>query len=91
MADHNGGPVKSIDVANNVVESSEVVQSGFVAVATPKQVTQEAARRQLQIYQGAYIDGFIQEVDSTPTKDIGVCDMIVSHQLFEKVSDDHKT
>ena len=33
--DHNGGPVKCHDIGNNVVESSEVVQSESVAVAIP--------------------------------------------------------
>ena len=50
MVAHNGGPIKSSDVANNAVESSEVVQSESWAVATPKEVAQEAARRQLTMY-----------------------------------------
>ena len=50
LVDHNGGPVKSSDVTNNAVESSEVVLSESVELATPKEVAQEAARRQLPIY-----------------------------------------
>ena len=40
LLDYNNGPVKGSDVANNVVESSEVVQSNSMAVATPKEVAQ---------------------------------------------------
>ena len=57
-------------------------------MATPKEVAQDAARRQLPTYQGAYIYGFIQGVDATLTVDNRACDMIVSQQLFEKISDD---
>ena len=38
LVDHNSGPVKVSDVTDNTVESSEVVQSESVAVATPKEV-----------------------------------------------------
>ena len=40
------------------------------------------------MYQGAYIDGFIQGVDATLTIDTGACDTIVSCGLFEKISND---
>ena len=42
------------------------------------------------MYQGVYIGGFIQGVDATLMVDIGTCDTIVSHQLFEKLSDHHR-
>ena len=42
------------------------------------------------MYQGAYIDGFIQGVDTTLTDDTQASDTIVSHQLFEKSNDDHR-
>ena len=79
------GPVKSSDVANNAVECSEVVQSESLAVATPKEVAQEAARKQLPKCQGTYVDGFIQGVDATLTVDTRACDTIVSHCLRKLV------
>ena len=72
LVDHNGGPIKSSDVANNVVESNEAVQSKHVAVATTKEVAQEAARRQMPMYQRAHIDCFIQGVDATPIVDFSL-------------------
>ena len=53
LIDHNGGHVKGSDVANNAVKSTKVVQNESVAVAKPKEVSQEAERRQLLIYSGA--------------------------------------
>ena len=105
MTDPNGGlanssthnekfvPViaaSSSDVVNSVVADSEVVSSETVAEAISKEVTQETARRQLPMYQGAYIDGFIQGIDATLTIDTGACDTIVSCRLFEKISEDHR-
>ena len=74
----------SSDVANNAVESSEVVHSDSVPVATKKEVAKDVARMQLPIYQG--IDSFIQGAKATLTLDTNACDMIVSPQLFEKIS-----
>ena len=62
LVDHNYGPVKSSDVANNAVESSEVVQSESVAVATPKEADQEAALRQLPMYEGLILMVLFREV-----------------------------
>ena len=42
------------------------------------------------MYQGAYIDGFIQGDDGTLNIDTGAYDTIVYHRLFEKISDDHR-
>ena len=39
------------------------------------------------MYQGAYIDGFVQGVHATLTIDTRVCDVIVSHWLFESMSE----
>ena len=47
LVDHNGGPVKSSDVANNAIESNEVVHHESVGA---KEVAQGAARRQLSMY-----------------------------------------
>ena len=67
LVDHNGGPVKSSDVTNNAVGSSERVQSESLAAATQKHVAQENARRQLPLYEGVYTDSFIQGFDATLT------------------------
>ena len=90
MVDHNGCPVKSSDIVNNAVESSEVVQSESVAVATPKRGSQGSCKRAAANLSRAYIDSFIQRVDETLTVDTRACDVIVFHQLFEKISDDHR-
>ena len=71
--------VSNSDVVNSAVDNSEVVSSKSVAEAISKEVAQETARRQLPVYQGAYIDGFIQGVDATLRVDTRACDMIVSH------------
>ena len=38
----------------------------------------------------AYIDGFMQVVDATLTVDTRASDIIVSHQLFERISEDQR-
>ena len=82
--------VSNHDVVNSTVDSSELVPSKEVAEATPDIIAQEAARWQLPVYRGAYIEGFVQEVDATLTVDTGACDTMVSHRLLEKISDDHR-
>ena len=59
LIDHNGSPVASDNAVDNIVEISSVEQDELVAVTTPKEATQETVRRQLPVYQGAYIDGFM--------------------------------
>ena len=67
LVDHNGSPVESKNAVDNVVEVSIVEQFTLVAATTPKEVAQAAARRQLPVYGGVYIDGFMQGVDATLT------------------------
>ena len=47
------------------------------------------AHRQLPVYHGSYVDGFVQGVDATLTADTGAVNSIVSHRLFMKISKDH--
>ena len=75
------------DSSSNVVHS-ESIQSEVVTEVTPQDIAQETARRQLPVYRGIYIDGFVQGVDATLTVDTGACNTIVSHSLFEKFSVD---
>ena len=50
---------------------------------------QDVACRQLPVYCGVYVDGFVQGVDATLTVDTGAVNSIVSHRLFKKISRDH--
>ena len=77
------------DSSSNVVHS-ESVQSEVVTEVTPQDIAQETARRQLPMYRGIYIDGFVQGVDATLTVDTGACNTIVSCSLFEKFSVDRR-
>ena len=52
-------------------------------------LTQNVACRQLPVYCGAYVDGFVQGVDATLTVDTGAVNSIVSHRLFKKISKGH--
>ena len=52
-------------------------------------LTQDVAHKQLPVYHGAYVDGFVQGVDATLTVDTGAVNSIVSHRLFKKISRDH--
>ena len=52
-------------------------------------LTQNVAHRQLPVYHGAYVDGFVQGVDATLTVDTGAVNSIVSHRLFKKISKGH--
>ena len=52
-------------------------------------LTQDVVCRQLPLYHGAYVDGFVQGVDATLTIDMGAVNSIVSHRLFRKISKDH--
>ena len=75
------------DSSSNVVHN-ESVQSEVVTEVTPQDIAQETARRQLPVYRGIYIDGFVQEVDTTLSVDTWACNTIVSCSLFEKISVD---
>ena len=68
--------------ANN---SSSVHQVGLQL----RGLTQNVAHKQLPVYHGAYVDGFVQGVDATLTVDTGAVNSIVSHRLFEKISKGH--
>ena len=48
---------------------------------------QDVAHRQLPVYHGVYVDGFIQGVDFTLTIDMGAVNSIVSYRLFRKNSE----
>ena len=87
LVDHNGSPAESSNAVDNVVEISSLEQSKLVTATTPKEVAQEAARRQLPVYQRVYIDGFVQGIDASLTIDTGACGMIVSHWLFDRMSE----
>ena len=52
-------------------------------------LTQDVAHRQLSVYCGVYVDGFVQGVDATLTVDTGAVNSIVSHRLFQKISRHH--
>ena len=77
------------DSSSNVVHS-ESVQSEVVTEVTPQDIAQETARRQLPVYRGIYINGFVQGVDATLIVDTGAGNTIVSHSLFEKFSVDRR-
>ena len=51
--------------------------------------TQDVACRQLPVYCGAYVDGFVKGVDANITIDMGAVNSIVLHRLFRKISEDH--
>ena len=55
LVDHNGSPVESSNAVDNIVEIRSVEQSKLVAATTPKEVAQESARRQPQVYQMVYM------------------------------------
>ena len=59
LVDQNGSPVGNGNAVDNVVEISSIEQSKLVAAITPTEVAQEAARKQLPVYQGEYIDCFV--------------------------------
>ena len=65
--------------------SSSVHQVGLQS----RGLTQNVAHRQLPVYCGAYVDGFVQGVDATLTVDTGAVNSIVSHRLFKKISKGH--
>ena len=54
-----------------------------------RRLTQNVALRQLPVYCGVYVDGFVQGIDATPTIDMGTVNSMASHRLFRKISEDH--
>ena len=52
-------------------------------------LTQDVDCRQLPVYHGAYVGGFVQGVGATLTVDTEAVNSIVSHSLFKKISRDH--
>ena len=66
----------SSDIVSSTVVCSEVVPGEPVAVT--KRVVQETVRRQLLVYQGAYIDGFALGLMKLLTVVTGACDRVVS-------------
>ena len=84
LIDHNGSPIESNNAVDHVIENSSIEQSDMVAATTPKVVAEEVARRQLPVYWGVYIDGFVQGIDATLTIETGACDMIMSHWFLRR-------
>ena len=62
LVDHNGSLVESSNAVDNVVEIISIEQSKLVAATTPKEVSQETARRQIPVCQGTCTADYIHWV-----------------------------
>ena len=83
------GPIPSFSQSSGLPRVP-MLANVLVAATTPKCIAQEDVRRQLPVYWGAYVYGFVQAIDATLTIDTGACDMIVSLWLFENMSKDQR-